>query len=101
MTDGAPAACLAVRANWLRGPLLETLAVMPERQGKGLGGELVQWLSDETQRLNQSNLWTLVSAFNESAQAFYRRHGFATVGELPGFIREEETEILLRLRIAG
>ena len=95
----APAACLTVRPGWLRGPLLELLAVLPEHQGHGLGQALILWLADEARRQGQANLWTIGSAFNGAALAFYRRQGFADVGALPGLIRPGETEVLLRLSL--
>jgi len=101
LLGGTPAACLTVRPNWLRGPLLELLAVLPGHQGKGLGRDILAWLAEETQRLGQANLWTLSSEFNESARAFYRCQGFEEAGVLPGLVSPEETEILLRLRLGN
>ncbi len=95
------AACLTVRPNWLRGPLLELLAVLPEHQGQRLGQALVLWLAGEAKRQKQANLWTIGSAFNQGALEFYRRQGFHEVGELPNLIRHGETEILLRLDLAA
>jgi GNAT superfamily N-acetyltransferase len=99
LAGGAPAACLAVRPNWLRGPLLELLAVLPTFQGDGLGKALVLWLAEEARRQGQANLWTLAAEFNQSARAFYQRQGFEEAGVLPALISPGETEILLRLRI--
>ncbi len=94
-----PAACLTVRPDWLRGPLLELLAVLPQFQGKSLGKEIILWLAEETKRQGQANLWAISSEFNASARAFYRRQGFEEVGELPGLISPNETEVLLRLML--
>ena len=94
-----PAACLAVRPNWLRGPLLEVLAVLPEFQGCGLGREIIAWLVAQTQREQGGNLWTISSEFNRPAREFYRLQGFEVVGTLPGLICTDETEMLLRLRL--
>ncbi len=94
-----PAACLTVRPNWLRGTLLELLAVLPQQQGKGLGKDIIQWLAGETRRQGKTNLWTISSEFNHTARAFYRRQGFEEAGVLPDLISLGETEILLRLRL--
>lgn len=99
LVEATPAACLTVRPNWLRGPLLELLAVLPEHQGAGMGKDLIVWLAEETRRQGQTNLWTISSGFNSAAQAFYRRQGFEPVGEMPGLISRTETEILLRLNL--
>lgn len=94
-----PAACLTLRPNWLRGPLLELLAVLPGFQGNGLGKALILWLAERARQQGQNNLWTISSEFNQSARAFYRRQRFAEAGVLPGLIKPGETEILLRLRL--
>ncbi len=95
----SPAACCTVRLNWLRGPLLELLAVLPQHQGKGLGKDIISWLAGETRRQGKANLWTIGSEFNETALAFYRRQGFEQAGVLPDLISIGETERLLRLRL--
>ena len=99
LADGTPAACMTVRPNWLRGPLLELLAVLPGYQGCGLGRDMLAWLVGQAQRDKQGNLWTISSEFNQSARAFYRQQGFEEVGNLPDLILAQEVEILLRLRI--
>ena len=99
LSGDAPAACLTVRPNWLRGPLLELLAVLPAFQGCGLGKQLIAWLVEQTLREKHGNLWTISSEFNTTAQAFYRREGFELAGTLPDLICPSETEVLLRLRL--
>lgn len=90
--DGRAAAVLALRRPWLRGPYIELLAVLPEAQGAGLGHALVEWAAAQA----GGNLWACVSAFNQSARAFYARTGFAEVAVLPDLVREGFDEILLR-----
>ncbi len=99
LEDETPAACLTIRPDWLRGPLLECLAVLPEFQGGGLGREIIRWLAGQASGQRQGNLWTLCAEFNLPAREFYARQGFATAGTLPDLIGAGETEILLRLRL--
>ena len=99
LEQGVLAGCLTLQPDWLRGPLLELLAVLPGFQGGGLGGALIAWLAEQTGHQGQTNLWTISSEFNQSARAFYRQQGFEEVGVLPGLIQPTETEILLRLRL--
>ena len=99
LEDETPAACLSIRPDWLRGPLLECLAVLPEFQGGGLGREIIRWLAGQAGRQRQGNLWTLCAEFNLPAREFYARQGFATAGTLPDLIGAGETEILLRFRL--
>lgn len=94
--DGAPAALLALRKPWLRGPYIELLAVLPAAQGAGLGHALVQWAAAQ----GGGNLWACVSDFNTPARAFYARQGFVEVAPLPDLVAEGMDEILLR-RVLG
>jgi len=100
LQDGeTTAACFTVRPGWLRGPLLELLAVLPQHQGRGLGKEIIRRLADEFRRQGEANLWTISSEFNVSARRFYQRQGFDEIGVLPDLVRLGETEILLRLKL--
>lgn len=94
--DGNPAGVITLRSPWLRGTLLELLAVLPEFQHQGWGKGLMQWLQAQAREKNQRNLWTLVSAFNKPAIRFYQAQGFATIGQLDDFIQESKHELLLR-----
>ncbi|MBL8566875.1 MAG: GNAT family N-acetyltransferase [Hyphomicrobiaceae bacterium] len=101
MIDGERHAGVAVvRTGWLAGSYLNFLAVMPEDQGRGIGEAFLAWLAEEGHRLGERNQFVAASAFNAAALAFYERHGFTPVAELPGLISDEETEILLRRRLA-
>jgi GNAT superfamily N-acetyltransferase len=95
LCDGdAPAGVVAVRFPWLRGPYLELLAVFPEAQGRGFGAAVLGWL--QSVAAHEGNLWVMVSAFNEDARHFYRRHGFAEIGVVPDLVRAGHDELLLR-----
>lgn len=85
---------LAVRRPWLRGPLIEMLALLPEAQGKGHGGRILDRCKTECGK----NLWATVSAFHEPARRFYAKAGFEEVCSLPGIVAEGEDEVLLRWR---
>lgn len=91
-TDGRLIGVLALRRPWLRGPLIEMLALLPEAQGKGFGGEILNRCKSESPK----NLWATVSAFHQPARRFYAKAGFQEVCALPGIVQEGEDEILLR-----
>jgi diamine N-acetyltransferase len=92
--DGKLAGVLALRQPWLRGPLIEMLALLPEAQGKGLGGRIIERCQAEAGK----NLWATVSAFHEPARRFYAKAGFEELCPLPGIVAEDQDEILLRWR---
>ena len=95
--DGRAAGVIALRWPWLRGPLIEMLAVLPAHQGKGLAGAALSWTAARTAAVT-SNVWATVSDFHAPARAFWKHQGFAEVAELPGLIGDG-TEILLRKRL--
>lgn len=97
--DGIPAGVIALRSPWLRGTLLELLAVLPNFQQQGLGKWLIQHLVENAQGKKQRNLWTLTSAFNTAAICFYQSRGFICIGQLDDFIVEGQNELLLRYKI--
>ena len=91
-TASGLAGVLALRWPWLRGPYIETLAILPAAQGHGLGSQVMRWIIERS----GANLWATVSAFNQAARRFYARHGFVELCPLPGLVAQDETEILLR-----
>jgi GNAT superfamily N-acetyltransferase len=54
------------------------MATRPERRNAGIGGKLLEYGIDEVARLGAPLVWCNGRA---EADAFYRRHGFVTVGE--------------------
>ena len=92
--DGCFCGVLALRKPWLRGPLIEMMALLPAAQGKGLGSRVLDRCKAEAGR----NLWATVSDFHMPARRFYAKAGFEEVGDLPGIVAEDRAEILLRWR---
>lgn len=90
------AGVLGLRLDWLRGPYLQFLGLLPEHQGCGLGGAALRWLIAEAHRGGARNVFVCVSDFNAEARRFYATHGFADVGPLPGLVQPGRTEILMR-----
>lgn len=93
--DGQPAGAVGVHYPWLRGAYVELIGIFSEAQGRGLGGELIEWMADET-RPHAGNLWLLVSTFNEGARRFYRRHGFTELAPIPDLVTPGREELLMR-----
>ena len=84
-----------VRYPWLRGGYLELFGLFEAYQGQGIGSEITQWFEGQS-RLRCGNVWVSVSAFNDSAYRFYRRHGFGNIGVLNNLVKPGYDEILLR-----
>lgn len=96
--DGEIVGAVCVRHPWLRGPYLELLALLPGRQGFGIGAAVLDWMAVEVAG-SANSLWVCTSTFNDRALAFYQRHGFVRVGDLDGLVGPGFTEILLRKRV--
>lgn len=94
MVEGKLAGVVALRRPWLRGPLIEMLALLPEAQGRGLGSLILDRCKTEAGK----NLWATVSDFHQPARRFYTRAGFEEICSLPGIVDESREEILLRWR---
>lgn len=90
---------VGVRFEWLRGPYLQFLGILPAYQGQGLGGAVVQWLERESRKSGEQNLWTCASDFNATALRFYERRGFQRIATIEGLVRDDRNEILLRKRL--
>jgi ribosomal-protein-alanine N-acetyltransferase len=55
---------------------VQTIAVAPAAQGKGLGGTLLEALVEQARRAGATSLLLEVRADNAPAIALYERHGF-------------------------
>lgn len=96
--DGEAAGVICVRHPWLRGPYIELLGISPAQRGKGIGKQVMAWVEAEAGR-TANNLWVVASSFNQPALAFYASLGFQQIGPIPGLVRPEYDEILLRKRL--
>lgn len=76
-----------------QGGYLQLIALVPGREGGGLGAQLLLAVEAEVARDSQA-LFLLTSDFNHGAQRFYERHGYRQVGPLPDYARPGITELL-------
>ncbi len=77
---------------------IQSVAVMPDWRNQGVGSQLLAFA--EKRIFEESpNVFICVSSFNPDARRLYRRLGYHMVGELPDYIMEGKSEILLRKTI--
>lgn len=91
LTDGEPAAVVAIHRD-----VIEHLYVLPDRQSRGYGSELLSFAIQHCQ--GTPTLWVLNA--NERAQRFYERRGFRATGvtkPLSDALCEIEMRLALRL----
>ncbi|RKP51589.1 GNAT family N-acetyltransferase [Cohnella endophytica] len=76
--DGTPCstACIFEHGNQAR---LESVATIEQFRGKGLIGEVIQFIQKEVLSRGIQKLW--VFPINESVERVYRKYGFETVGK--------------------
>lgn len=65
------------------GTELQKIYLRAEQTGKGWGGALLQAVIERAQRRGDRLIWLDVLKSNSGARAFYTRHGFDVVGEIP------------------
>ena len=90
---------MVIRDPWLVGPYLQTIAILPDHQSRGIGGLVVEWFEARARLAGQRNIWLCVSAFNLEAQKFYLSHGWEHAANLPDLIRDGDGEVLMRKRM--
>ena len=99
LADNQLAGAMGVRKNWLRGPYLQFLVVLPAFQGTGVGRTALAWLEGEARAVGAQNLWVAASDFNTRAIAFYEAHGFQPVANLDDLVSVGMSEVLFRKRL--
>jgi GNAT superfamily N-acetyltransferase len=88
--DGAPIGF--AKLNWNRpvpivdagsGTELQKIYFLAELTGQGHGGAMLAAVIEQVRRRSDRLIWLDVLKSNTGARAFYARHGFRTLGELP------------------
>jgi len=74
-------------------PYIASVAVAEGARGKGIGTQLVAFA--ERQMTGRRFIFLCVSSFNQRAQELYSRLGYRRVGEIPDYVVEGHSEILL------
>lgn len=59
---------------------IQTLEVLPEIRGQGIGGELLRRLDSSAREACASEIWLHVDAENAGAIRIYQRHSFTAMG---------------------
>ena len=74
---------------------VQTIAVAPDRQRRGIGTDLLLRLVEEASRRGCRRLDLEVRADNDLAIALYHRHGFRDIGRRRGYYQPSGTDAVV------
>jgi ribosomal-protein-alanine N-acetyltransferase len=78
---------------------VQTIAVAPTSQRRGVGTALLKALIDETTRRGVDHLDLEVRADNEAAQRLYERHGFTRIGVRRRYYQPSGTDAVVMRKV--
>jgi len=96
--DGPVGFVLIHPRGFLGSPYIAVLAVAAGFRGRGVGAQLLRFA--EAQLSGSRHVYLCVSSFNVRAVRFYELHGYACVGEIPDFIADGFSELLMQKRLS-
>jgi ribosomal-protein-alanine N-acetyltransferase len=78
------------------------LAVIPAKRRRGEGAALLKAALEDFRARHISRVFLEVRESNESAIAFYAKHGFSKTGRRAGYYHDpEEAAVVMEMRLAG
>jgi len=78
---------------------VQTIAVVPEFEGKGIGSAMLTELIDEARRRRAADVLLEVRADNPRAQQLYLRFGFEQIHVRPRYYRDGTDALIMRLQL--
>ncbi|UKA48683.1 ribosomal protein S18-alanine N-acetyltransferase [Arthrobacter sp. FW305-123] len=78
---------------------IQTIAVVPEFEGKGIGSAVLTELIEEAKRRRAADVLLEVRADNPRAQQLYLRFGFEQIHVRPRYYRDGTDALIMRLEL--
>jgi ribosomal protein S18 acetylase RimI-like enzyme len=96
---GAPCGFIRIHPRGVAGsPYVASVGVAETERGRGVGTAL---LNETEARFPKARyVFLCVSSFNTRARALYERYGYRLVGELPDYVVDGTSELLMGKRLA-
>lgn len=78
------------------------IAVAPDRQGRGIGGELIRFAEAHIRAADGRLLVVDTSSLSRfgATHAFYRGHGYTEVARIPDFYADGDSKVIFAKRIS-
>ena len=96
---GAPCGFVRIHPRGVAGsPYVASVGVAEAELGRGVGTALLD--ATEARFPGARYIFLCVSSFNVRARELYERHGYRLVGELPDYVVEGRSELLMGKRLA-
>jgi ribosomal-protein-alanine N-acetyltransferase len=80
---------------------VQTIAVVPEREGQGIGSLMLTRLIEEAARRKAKDVLLEVRADNPRAQRLYQWFGFEQIHRRPRYYRDGADALIMRLELGG
>lgn len=78
---------------------IQTLAVRPEYEGRGIGRALMHRMHQQAQELGATTMMLEVRADNPRAQGLYASMGYQAVHERPRYYRDGTTAVIMQAHL--
>ncbi|WP_307038057.1 ribosomal protein S18-alanine N-acetyltransferase [Arthrobacter sp. B3I4] len=78
---------------------VQTIAVVPEHEGRGIGSAMLTELIEESRLRHAADVLLEVRADNPRAQQLYRRFGFEQIHVRPRYYRDGVDALIMRLQL--
>lgn len=102
--DGSPVGVVYFGPNGMGDRTWDLLwiSVAPDRQGQGIGGELVRFAEARIREVGGRLLVIDTSSLPrfEATHAFYRKHGYDEVARVPDFYADGDSKVIFAKRMA-
>ncbi len=78
------------------------ISVAPNRQGEGIGGELIRFVEERIREAGGRLLIIDTSSLPrfDATHAFYRKHGYEEVARVPDFYEDGDSKVIFSKRMA-
>ena len=96
---GDKLAGFGIMTYWEDNANLDLLAVKVCYRRRSIGKQIVGWLVEVARTAGTMNVFVQVRKLNYGAIKFYKKIGFQTIDEEPGFYRGQETGVILCMPI--